>query len=163
MHCTSIPATLNDDIKNDKIDEHRACLCCRKCSGTSVSPGTQVGSRPTSLVLFHYQHTLEMLWGWRMGIDFCSQAEGRGFTSMQLLICNSSNTPVLGQTPEVSRKESLAQILPGFNLTKLVAAVVQAICNQFLSLRFLAAKNKSSVPDPALGIRKSPRDPMEIE
>ena len=82
---------------------------------------------------------------------------------MQLLICNSSNTPVLGQTPEVSRKESLAQILPGFNLTKLVAAVVQGICNQFLSLRFLAAKNKCSVPDPALGIRKSPRDPMEIE
>lgn len=82
---------------------------------------------------------------------------------MQMLIFSSSNASVLGQIPEVSRNASPAQILPGFILTKLVAAVVQAICKQFLSFRFLAAKNKSSMPNPALGIQKSPRDPMEIE
>lgn len=97
-----------------------------------------------------------MLQGWRMGADFCSQAGGGELTYVQLLIFDKSHTSVLwDRYLRFSRNESPARILPGFNLTKLVAVVVQALCKH--SFRFPAAKSKSNIPGP--GHSKGPSGP----
>lgn len=102
-----------------------------------------------------------MLQGWRMGADFCSQAGGGELTYVQLLIFDKSHTSVLwDRYLRFSRNESPARMLPGFNLTKLVAVVVQALCkHSFCPSDFQLQRAKATFW--VLGIQKGPQDPVE--